>query len=84
MTCYTFMRMPATFQLTWVLKKGTYLARRREEQVTIALYYLPYGGRGFFAEVGRGASQQGAFVMRSFSNSTSLEDYAQYVRLPEL
>jgi hypothetical protein len=83
MTCYTFARMPPSFQLTWLLEKGTYLARRWEEEGAIALYYLPDGGRGFFAEVSHDACQRGSFVVRSFSNSLPLEEYAHGVQLPE-
>jgi hypothetical protein len=81
MTCYTFERMPPSLQLTWVLSKGTYLARRWEEDGAIALYYLPDGRRGFFAEVGH--NEQEVFVLRSFSSSLLLAEYASRVRLPE-
>lgn len=83
MTCYTFVRMPPAFQLTWLLKKGTYLARRWAEEGMIALYHLPDGGRGFFAEVGIDSCTQGANVLRSFSDSEPLEEYAHGIRLPE-
>lgn len=82
MTRYTFTLMPATFQLTWVLAKGTYLARRGEEEGAVSLYYLPDEGRGFFVEVGYDAGQQGALVVRSFPSNGPLEEYAQQVRLP--
>ncbi|RZK26329.1 MAG: hypothetical protein EOO63_14840 [Hymenobacter sp.] len=75
--------MPPELQLSCVLCKGTYLARRWEEEGAIALYYLFDGGRGFFAEVGHDAHKRGAFVLRSFRDSTPLESYAQGVRLPE-
>jgi hypothetical protein len=84
MTSYTFDQMPPAHQLRWVLNKGTYLARRWEEEGAIVLYYLPDGARGFFAEVGHDALKQGAFMLRSFVSSVPLEDYAQGVRLPKL
>jgi hypothetical protein len=83
MTCPTFIRMPPAFQLTWALSKGTYLARRCEQDRAIALYYLPDGGRGFFVEVGVDKAKKNATVLRSFSSSGLLEEYTQGVRLPE-
>jgi hypothetical protein len=75
--------MPPAFQLTWVLSKGTYLARRCEQDRAIALYYLPDGRRGFFVEVGVDKEKKKATVLRSFSSSEPLEDYTHGVRLPE-
>jgi hypothetical protein len=75
--------MPPTFQLTWVLSKGTYLTQRCEQESAVALYYLPDGGRGFFVEVGMDKAKRRATVLRSFSSSGPLEEYTQGVRLPE-
>ena len=61
MTHTNFQLMPPELQLSCVLCKGTYLARRWEEEGAIALYYLFDGGRGFFAEVGHDAHKRGAF-----------------------
>jgi hypothetical protein len=82
MTRLTFIRMPPAFQLTWVLSKGTYLTQCHEQEEAIALYYLPDGGRGFFAEVGVDKAQQKARVVCTFSSSEPLEKYAHGVRLP--
>jgi hypothetical protein len=81
MTRLTFVRMPPAFQLTWVLSKGTYLTQRNEQEEAIALYYLPDGGRGFFVEVGVNKAKK-ARVLRTFSSSGPLEEYAHGVRLP--
>jgi hypothetical protein len=70
-------------QLYWVLKHGTYLAQRWEDDGGVNLYYLPDEGRGFFVEVGVDDDQQRAVVLRSFISSVPLEDYAHGVRLPE-
>ena len=40
-------------------------------------------GRGFFVEVGVDDSKGQAVVLRSFSHSGPLEDYAQRMWLPE-
>lgn len=69
-------------QLLLVLTEGMYVARRWEEEGSLNLYYLPCEGRGFFVEVGYNASQQGAFVLRSFDDSEALADYVHGVRLP--
>ena len=83
MTLNLFQLLMPRAQLQHLLHKGTYLAQRWEEEGAIALYYLADGGRGFFAEVGHDAYQQGAIVLRSFSSLAPLEDYAHWVRLPE-
>jgi hypothetical protein len=66
-----------------VLKHGTYLAQRWEDEGGINLYYYADEGRGFFVEVGYDASQHAAIVLRSFVSSVPLEAYAHWVRLPE-
>jgi hypothetical protein len=54
-------------QLYWVLKHGTYLTQRQEEEGSVNLYHCADESRGIFMEVGYDASQQAALVLRSFS-----------------
>ncbi|MGI4864615.1 MAG: hypothetical protein ACRYFZ_11895 [Janthinobacterium lividum] len=82
MTVYQFRLLVPRAQLLHILTTGTYLARRWEEGA-ISLYYLPDEGRGVFVEVGYDAYKHGAVVLRSFSDSEALEDYAHGVRLPK-
>lgn len=70
-------------QLRYVLERGTYLAQRWEDEGGVNLYHLPDEGRGFFVEVGIDDGRGQAVVLRSFSSSVPLEDYAHGVRLPE-
>lgn len=83
MTLDLFQLLLPKAQLVYILEKGTYLARRWEEEGAVALYHLSDDGRGFFAEVGRDAGQQGSTVLHSFRSSVVLEDYTYWVRLPE-
>jgi hypothetical protein len=82
-TLYSFKLLSPVVQLYWVLKHGTYLVQRWEDEGGINLYYCADTGRGFFVEVGYDASQHTAMVLRSFSSSVPLEAYAHLVRLPE-
>ncbi|RZJ95332.1 MAG: hypothetical protein EOO60_00750 [Hymenobacter sp.] len=70
-------------QLLYALTNGTFLARRWQYITVTSLYFLPNGGRGFFAEVGLDEAQDCFVVLRSFSDSEALADYAHYVQLPE-
>jgi hypothetical protein len=83
MTLYLFKLLSQEVQLRYVLERGTYLAQRWEDEGGINLYHCADEGRGFFVEVGYDASQHAALVLRSFSSSVPLEDYAHWVRLPE-
>ncbi len=84
MTLYAFRLLSPVGQLYWVLHHGTYLAQRWEaDEEGINLYYCADEGRGFFVEVGLAQDQGQALVLRSFGSSVPLEDYAQYVQLPE-
>jgi hypothetical protein len=49
----------------------------------VNLYYCADEGRGFFAEVGTDDGRWQAVVLRSFSSSVPLEDYAHGVQLLE-
>ena len=70
-------------QLYWVLKHGTFLAQRWEDEGGVNLYHCADEGRGFFVEVGIDDGRGQAVVLRSFVSSVPLEDYAHGVRLPE-
>jgi hypothetical protein len=70
-------------QLHWVLKHGTYLAQRWEDDGGVNLYHCADEGRGFFVEVGIDDGRGQAVVLRSFVSSELLEDYAHGVQLPE-
>lgn len=82
MSFYSFRLLSATVQLYWVLRHGTYLAQRWEDQGGVNLYHCTGDGRGFFVEVGVEGDQP--VVLRSFVASGPLEDYSHYLRLPEL
>jgi hypothetical protein len=52
MTFYAFRRLSSVVQLYWVLKYGTFLAKRWEaDDDGVNLYHCADGGRGFFVEV---------------------------------
>jgi hypothetical protein len=76
--------MPAELQLSWVLRKGTFLMWRQEQAKARILYHLPDGGRGFFVELGVDEEQTHFYILRSFVSSEPLEDYAHGVGLPNL
>jgi hypothetical protein len=84
MTLTAFRRLSPRTQILVVMKEGTYLAcRRDEEQCLTNLYYVPDGLYGFFAEIGFDERQECLMVLRSLNSSVLLEEYAQGVRLPE-
>ncbi|MGI4735061.1 MAG: hypothetical protein ACRYG7_07775 [Janthinobacterium lividum] len=82
MSCYVFRLLSPVVQLYWVLQHGTYLAQRWEDKGGVNLYHCADEGRGFFVEVGIDDGRGQAVVLRSFSSSVPLEDYAHGVRLP--
>jgi hypothetical protein len=83
MTLYKFRLLSPRAQLLLVLMEGTYLAQRWDEEVGgVNLYYLSDEGRGFFVEAGYNDDQYCFVVLRSFSSSVPLEEYADRVRLP--
>jgi hypothetical protein len=85
MTLSLFRLLLPEVQLRYVLVRGTYLAQRWDEELGgVNLYHLPGEGRGFFAEVGIQEWQDCLQVLKSFSSSGPLEDYAQEVQLPLL
>lgn len=84
MTFYAFRLLSPVVQLFWVLKRGTFLAQRWDEDGGVNLYHVEDDGRGFFVEVGVDNGKGQAVVLRSFVGSGLLKDYRHYVRLPEL
>lgn len=83
MSFYAFRLLSPVVQLFWVLKHGTYLAQRWDDESGVNLYHCTDEGRGFFVEVGIDNSKGQAVVLRSFVNSMPLEDYAYGLRLPD-
>lgn len=81
MSFYAFRLLSPVVQAYWVLKYGTYLANRWENQGGVNLYHCEDEGRGFFVEVG--IEQEQPVVLRSFVSAGPLEDYSHYVKLPE-
>jgi len=84
MNFYAFRKLSPVVQLLWVIKRGTYLAHRWEDDGGVNLYHCAGDGRGFFVEVGIDDGRGQAVVLRSFVSSGPLEDYAQGMRLPEM
>lgn len=78
-----FQQLLRRAQLLYTLMQGTYLAQRWEQGNVKRLYYLPDGGRGFFAEIGLDAQLDCFVVLHSFGSSVPLEEYAHGVQLPE-
>ncbi len=74
-------------QLYWVLKHGSFLIHRRQKEsggeAFLYLYHVPAEGHDFFVELGVDKERDCFFIVRSFSDSEPLEDYAQYVQLPK-
>jgi hypothetical protein len=78
-----FQKLSLVVQLLWVIRHGTYLAQRWDDESGVNLYHCEDDGRGFFVEVGIDDGRGQAVVLRSFVNSGPLEDYSHYVRLPQ-
>ena len=83
MTIDCFKQLAPRVQLVVVLSEGTRIAAQQQGRFTLTLYYVPDGGRGFFAEVGVNATLQRIVVLRSLGSSALLEEYTQGVQLPE-
>ena len=82
MSLQGFQSFSPRLQLSWVLKHGTYLAQRWDDESAVNLYHCADEGRGFFVEVGIDDGWGQAVVLRSFVSSVPLGDYAHDVRLP--
>lgn len=83
MSRYAFQQFSPVVQRYWVLHHGIFLANRWDDESGVNLYYCAGDGRGFFVEVGIDDGRGQAVVLRSFSDSQALADYAQGVRLPD-
>jgi hypothetical protein len=83
MNFYAFRKLSPVVQLLWVIRHGTYLAQRWDDESGVTLYHCEDDGRGFFVEVGIDDGRRQAVVLRSFVSSGPLEDYAHGMRLPE-
>jgi hypothetical protein len=81
MTFDAFCLLSPVVQLYWVLKHGTFLAQRWDEDGGVNLYHCADEGRGFFVEVGVDDGQGRAVMLRSFVSSVPLEDYSHYIKL---
>lgn len=81
MSLHAFLLLSPVVQLYWVLRHGTYLAQRWDDESAVNLYHCADKGRGFFVEVGIDDGRGRAVVLRSFSDSEALADYAHGVRL---
>lgn len=82
MSFHAFNLLSPVVQLYWVIKRGTFLANRWDDESAVNLYHCAGDGRGFFVEVGVDDGRGQAVVLRSFIDSGPLEDYAYEVRLP--
>ena len=78
-----FRRLSPVVQLLWVIRHGTYLAQRWDDESGVNLYHCADEGRGFFVEVGIDDGRGQAVVLRSFTDAGPLADYAYGVQLPE-
>jgi hypothetical protein len=83
LTFHRFQQLRPRAQLLCVMTAGTYLTHRWHGASIVKLYFLPNTGRGFFAETGLDEAQDCYTVLRSFSHSAPLADYARYVPLLE-
>ena len=83
MSLYAFQQFSPVMQLYWVLKWGTFLANRWEQEGGVNLYHCAGDGRGFFIEVGVDGGRGQAVVLRSFGEAGPLEDYAHSIQLPD-
>jgi hypothetical protein len=82
MTLHAFQQLSPVVQLLWVIKHGTFLAQRWEQEGGVNLYHCAGDGRGFFVELGLDDGLGQAVVLRSFIDTAPLEDYAYGVQLP--
>jgi hypothetical protein len=79
-----FRLLSPVVQLLWVIRHGTFLAQRWDDESGVNLYHCADEGRGFFVEVGIDDGRGQAVVLRSFNDSGPLADYADVMRLPKI
>jgi hypothetical protein len=82
MTLYAFRLLSPLSQVYSVLRRGTFLAQRQQEDGSVSLYHMADEEGGFLVEVGPDKEGKQRVVLRSFMSSEPLEGYSQYVRLP--
>ena len=82
MTLDTFRQLQPHDKVALVTAAGTHLAKRRHYQRDIHLYFLPNSGVGFFVEVSYEPVLESMLVLRSFTDTATLVDYAHHIRLP--
>ena len=82
MTLDTFRQMRPHDKVALVVATGTHLANRRHNQRVVHLYFLPNSGVGFFVEMSYEPVLESIMVLRSFSDTAPLVDYAHHVQLP--
>jgi hypothetical protein len=78
-TLYLFKLLSPEEQLRYVLKRGTFLARRWEEEDGINLYHLP---GDFFVEIFYDTHVNQIVQLRSFTSAAPLENYTLSIELP--
>jgi hypothetical protein len=83
MNFYAFGKLSPVMQLLWVIRHGTYLAQRWDDESGVNLYQCEDDGRGFFVEVRIDDGRGQAVVLRSFVSIEPLADYAMIGQLPE-
>jgi hypothetical protein len=81
MSFHAFQLLSPVVQLYWVIKHGTFLANRWDDESGVNLYHCAGDGRGFFVEVGIDDGRGQAVVLRSFIEAGPLEDYSHSIRL---
>jgi hypothetical protein len=82
MTLDAFRQLQPDDKVALVVAAGTHLAKRRQNQRDVHLYFLPNAGVGFFVEVSYEPVLESIMVLRSFTETAPLVDYAHHVRLP--
>lgn len=82
MTLYLFRQLSPPVRVLYALERGTYLASCWEAEDGVNLYHLPSEQGGHSVELD--IREERAVVLRSFTSSVPLEDYAHRARLPAL
>lgn len=83
-TLHHFNQLSDDVQLAYVLREGSYLARRWDDvHQAVLLYHLP---DGFFVEVNYDVDENEVtflFPFEAGGDDDRLEDYAPFVKLPD-
>ncbi|RFP63478.1 hypothetical protein D0N36_19250 [Hymenobacter lapidiphilus] len=78
---YAFRALSFEQQLPVLYAEGHFLANRYEEEDAVNLYQMP---GGFFVELYYDQAENRVVRLRTFTSPRLLEDYAPYVKLPDL